>query len=175
MHSATTRILYLFLSLYVPLCACSGRIGQSQSARAKTIPTGTPSIFRADVNLTDRGAGDSSVRFITGYMEGQYFNRETLERLFQRLATEYPEPEYLNVAVYSDEEMVRRMSNYRLHPPLGDPVHNSEDHKHWVRENLPSKAGYYRAYYTRNDTQEFFDYSPDQSQEETVRVELRRK
>lgn len=170
MHYVKTYTLFLALSLSLFSWRCSAPTEDSQRQN-RVVASNQAHDFKPDVNITKAGwHGMPDVRFITGYMDQSYFTKEILKALFDRLAAEYVQPRFLNVYVYSDREMLRRMSRYLTNPPIGDMATDTGAYKRWVQENLPATKGYYRAYYTRNDTEDFFQYSPDPSREEMVDI-----
>jgi hypothetical protein len=168
------RPLCVLVSLSSILWGCSRNTASLQDSADKRPQIEVRAAFQPDVDVIKTGvSGMPEIRFVTGYLDGRYFDSANLEALFKQLAVEYNQQQFLNFDVYSDHEMLRRQSSYLASPPPGDPAVYSTAYQRWAKKNLPTKGGYYWAHYTRNDTEEYFDYTPDASGGATVRVDLR--
>jgi hypothetical protein len=106
-----------------------------------------------------------NIRFIFLYIQASDFTEENLRNLFGSLAAEYPEPEYMQITVYSDREMLQRAMNRYRSPYSGVAP----------EDQLPARSGYFGAQYSRQDDAEFFDYSPDSGKEDNIRIWIKRK
>ena len=126
--------------------------------------TGPP--FQMDVNFVEETRNGPGLRFVTGFLGPDYFTSKQLAILFPGLGIQLPEPECVEVRVFSNQEMLRRESSYLTNPPIGNRLFGGS------AKPLPARTGYFYAYYRRDDKQEFFDYTPDPSKAETVRVQL---
>lgn len=117
---------------------------------------------------------DGEWMHIYAFMEGQYFNEETLRQLFARMSEEYSEFKYLSVNIYSDKEkLAQQVNDYRLSLKI---PHTSLPPEKPKEEQTPRNhfdAYYYRA--ARNDglQSEWFAYTPNPTKDDSITITLK--
>jgi hypothetical protein len=119
-----------------------------------------------DVNFVEESRNGPGIRFVTGFLGPDHSTRKQMAMLFRRVGIQLPEPECVEVPLYSNREMLRRESSYLRNPPIGNRLFGGSG------KPLPARTGYFYAYYRRDDKKDVFDYTPDPSKAETVRVQL---
>lgn len=107
------------------------------------------------------------------FLEEKYFSRGNLEKLFAYISKSYPNNP-LGVTVFSDKEILMKQINWdKMGIYHTDNRDATPARKEFFDKYMPPETGYFRAFYSRNSSTEYFRYSPKKEGIRLITVTLR--
>lgn len=115
-------------------------------------------------------------RTIDVFLESKSFTEQNLSELIKEIDGKFCEPFNLAAVIFSDREMLEWFRRGQAADIVNFNTSTADGRRsqaEFISKIYPPSTGYHKAFYYRNNTWEYFEYTPDANSVERRRVVIR--